>query len=108
MSLDRAPDAQPITSVGELTSYFRAAERPPSEHQIGLEHEKLLFPVGSAAPVPYEGEAGIEAVLKRLEPNGYKPFREVPDQPIITLTRGTSTISLEPGGQLELSGSPAR
>jgi len=108
MSLDRAPDAHPITSVEELTSYFRAAEKPPSEHQIGLEHEKLLFPVGSAAPVPYEGEAGIEALLKRLEPNGYKAFREAPDQPIIALTRGTSTISLEPGGQLELSGTPAR
>src|SRR5262245_7297093 len=108
MSLDRAPDAQPITSLEELTSYFRAAEKPPSEHQVGLEHEKLLFQAGSAAPVPYEGDAGIEAVLKRLQANGYEPFREAPDGPIIALTRGTSTISLEPGGQLELSGTPAR
>ncbi len=108
MSLDRAPDAQPISSVGELTSYFEAAERPRSTHQIGLEHEKLLFPSGSAAPVPYEGQAGVEELLKRLARKGYKSFREAKDQPVIALTRGTSTISLEPGGQLELSGTPAR
>jgi glutamate--cysteine ligase len=56
--------------------------------------------------VPYEGEAGIGALLGRLAPAGYTPFRETPESPVIALQRGQATISLEPGGQLELSGSP--
>jgi glutamate--cysteine ligase len=107
MSLDREqPNARPIASVEELVAYFRGAERPRSEHQIGLEHEKLVYPVGSAAPVPYEGPRGIGALLAQLQPLGYEAFREAPDQPVIALTCGASTISLEPGGQLELSGKP--
>jgi glutamate--cysteine ligase len=109
MSLDRAqPDSEPISSVDELTSFFRAAERPPSRHQVGLEHEKFVYPIRSEAPVPYEGDSGIGALLKSLEPRGYEPFREAPEQPVIALTRGATTISLEPGGQLELSGNPSR
>src|SRR5712692_1925350 len=108
MSLDRAPDAEPVSSVEELTSYFRKAERLAPTHQIGLEHEKLVYPVGSADPVPYPGPSGIDALLEKLRPNGYVAFRESPKQPVIALTRGQSTISLEPGGQLELSGKPGR
>jgi glutamate--cysteine ligase len=107
MSLDREhPNARPIGSIEELVAHFREAERPSSGHQIGLEHEKLVYPVGSGEAVPYEGPRGIGALLAQLEPLGYSPFREAPDQPVIALTRGASTISLEPGGQLELSGKP--
>lgn len=106
MSLDRAPDAEPVSSIEELVSYFRSAERPVSSFQIGLEHEKLVYPVRSVEPVPYAGPAGIEALMENLRPGGYAAFRESPGQPVIALTRGQSTISLEPGGQLELSGKP--
>jgi glutamate--cysteine ligase len=109
MSLDlKRAASQPITSVDMLVAGFRAAEKPRSELRLGLEHEKLLYPVGSAKPVPYEGDAGVGALLSRLAPAGYTPFRETPDSPIIALQRGHLTISLEPGGQLELSGSPFR
>jgi glutamate--cysteine ligase len=108
MSLDRQqPEAQPISSVDELTELFRASERPASRHQLGLEHEKLIYPVRSATPVAYEGPSGIGQLLARIQRHGYQPFREAPDQPVIALTRSAATISLEPGGQLELSGSPA-
>src|SRR5712664_581699 len=108
MSLDREqPKAHPILSVDELAAYFRAAERPASEHQVGLEHEKFIYPVGSTKPVPYPGAAGIGKLLASLEERGYRAFRESPEQPVIALTCGASTISLEPGGQLELSGNPA-
>jgi glutamate--cysteine ligase len=68
-----------------------------------LEHEKLLHTRGGA-PVPYEG--GVEPLLARLAARGYTPFRETPDGPVIALERGRAIVSLEPGGQLELSGTP--
>ncbi|MFP2930618.1 glutamate--cysteine ligase [Pyxidicoccus sp. 3LG] len=109
MSLDlKRAASEPITSVDMLVAGFRSAEKPRGEHRLGLEHEKLLYPAGSARPLPYEGESGVGALLLRLAPAGYTPFRETPDSPVIALQRGEATISLEPGGQLELSGSPFR
>lgn len=109
MSLDlKRAISEPITSVDALVDGFRAAEKPRTEHRLGLEHEKFVYPLGSARPVPYAGEAGIGALLERLAPAGYTPFRETPESPIIALQRGLAAISLEPGGQLELSGSPFR
>ena len=76
---------------------------------MGLEHEKFLYPLHDPpTPVPYEGPQGIGALLGLLEGKGYQPFRDAPDAPPIALTRGTETLSLEPGGQFELSGSPFR
>lgn len=107
MSLDlKRADSEPITSVEQLVEGLRTAEKPRSEHRLGLEHEKFVFPVATARHVPYEGEAGIGALLQRLAPASYTPFRETPESPVIALQRGMMTISLEPGGQLELSGSP--
>ncbi|HZI05553.1 MAG TPA: glutamate-cysteine ligase family protein, partial [Archangium sp.] len=109
MSLDLQRDSsQPITSADQLLAGFRSAEKPPAQHLLGLEHEKFVYPVQSARPVPYEGPSGIGALLERLAPNGYTPFRETPSSPTIALQKGMLTISLEPGGQLELSGSPLR
>ncbi|WNG60487.1 glutamate--cysteine ligase [Archangium gephyra] len=109
MSLDlQRATSEPITSVDMLLAGFRSAEKPPSQHLLGLEHEKFVYPVQSARPVPYEGPSGIGALLERMAPNGYTPFRETPTSPAIALQKGMLTISLEPGGQLELSGSPLR
>ena len=108
MSLDREqPKAHPVLSIEELIAFFRNAERPSSNHQLGLEHEKFIYPAASAAPVPYEGDSGIGALLERLQSYGYQPFRESPEHPVIALTRKAATISLEPGGQVELSGTPS-
>jgi glutamate--cysteine ligase len=109
MSLDREqPEVQPVSSVEDLTGFFHAAERPRANHQVGLEHEKFIYPRTGSLPVPYEGPSGIGALLTTLAGRGHQPFRESAEQPVIALTRGPSTISLEPGGQLELSGTPAR
>ena len=109
MSLDlKRAASEAITSVDLLVAGFRSAEKPRTQHRLGLEHEKFLYPVGSAKPLPYEGESGVGALLARLAPAGYTPFRETPESPVIALQRGEATISLEPGGQLELSGSPFR
>jgi glutamate--cysteine ligase len=107
MSLDlQRAGSEPITSVEMLLAGFRSAEKPRHEHRLGLEHEKFLYPLQEARQVPYEGASGIGALLERLAPAGYTPFRETPTSPTIALQRGMLTISLEPGGQLELSGSP--
>jgi glutamate--cysteine ligase len=110
MSLDRAPTQdEAVTSVSALVDDFRTAERPRGDHRVGLEHEKFLYPLEDpATPVPYEGPRGIGALLGLLESRGYTPFRDAPDAPPIALTEGEHTLSLEPGGQFELSGTPAR
>lgn len=108
MSLDLDADAQPITSVDELVAYFKEAERPVAEHRIGLEHEKLVYPRSGSRSAHYDGDRGIGALLGKLTQHGYSPFREGESQPVIALMKDALTVSLEPGGQLELSGSPWR
>src|SRR5690242_4633013 len=109
MSLDLKQEAHPLGGVEELVAQLRAAERPADQHSVGLEHEKLVYPLESAVPVPYEGERGIGALLASLARlGGYTEFRESTDSPVIALTRGKTTVSLEPGGQFELSGAPWR
>jgi glutamate--cysteine ligase len=71
---------------------------------VGLEHEKLGVIAGGIAPLPYEGARGISAVLRAFQRRGYTPFEEHGE--IIASQCGQLTISIEPGGQLELSGSP--
>ena len=107
MSLDLAAGASSaLTSTDELLAYFRAGEKAPGALQVGLEHEKFLYRQGTAAPVPYEGSDGVGALLGKLQAHGYSPFREAEGLPVIALQRGMETVSLEPGGQIELSGSP--
>ncbi len=109
MSLDRdSKPSAPVTTVDGLSNYFRSAERPRAGHLLGLEHEKLVYPQESGVPVPYEGPRGIGALLEAIALPGDEPFREAPGLPVIALQRGKLTVSLEPGGQLELSGSPFR
>src|SRR5215813_8941866 len=108
MSLDRAPTQDgAVTSADDLVEVFRTAEQPRAEQRVGLEHEKFLYPLEDPpTPVPYDGPRGIGALLGLLATRGYTPFRDAPDAPPIALTRGEHTLSLEPGGQFELSGSP--
>lgn len=107
MSLDVASAAQqPIGDVSELVDTFRSAERGAGPLLVGLEHERLMFPSGAATPVPYEGPSGIGALLSGFARFGFTEFRERPDAPVIAMQRGAETLSLEPGGQFELSGAP--
>ncbi len=107
MSLDsKKTEDRPLASLEELLEYFKSAERRDGQSLIGLEHEKLIYPVGKATPVPYEGEQGIGALLRSFAASGYQEYREGPDLPVIAMTRGRAALSLEPGGQFELSGSP--
>jgi glutamate--cysteine ligase len=105
MSLDRrSAETPPVRGVGDLISWFRARERPPSEWKVGLEHEKVPVVSGTTRPVPYGGPRGIAAFLRGFCRFGYEPFEDAGN--IIAAQREGLTVSIEPGGQIELSGRP--
>lgn len=107
MSLDaRQTEVQPMTTAQALEDTFRSAERRDGPGLVGLEHEKLLFPAGGAGAVPYDGPSGVGALLEAFLAEGWEAFHEGPGLPIIALVKGRVTVSLEPGGQFELSGAP--
>jgi glutamate--cysteine ligase len=101
-----AESTRPIRDLDELCSIFSEAEKPASAHLIGAEAEKFAVLADSFAPMPYEGERGVTAVFERLAAFGWKPERKTDTGPVIALRRGHASVTLEPGAQLELSGSP--
>src|SRR5262245_52740230 len=104
MSLDLPePRAEPVTTVEELVAYLRAAEKPRTAHRLGLEHEKFVYRNDeTASAVSYEGPQGIGALLEALAQREGSAFREAHEHATIAVLRGELTVSLEPGGQLEL------
>ncbi len=108
MTLDRSAGAElerPVESVRDLVDFFRAGEKPRAQWRLGMEHENLGLYEASFEPVPFDGERGIEAVLERYaRQDGWK--RVVESGRLIALDRDGKSITLEPGGQLELSGRP--
>jgi glutamate--cysteine ligase len=100
-------DDRPIEGVEELIGLFEAAEKPPERWRVGTEHEKIGLYSDSHAPVPYEGERGIGALLETIarEDDWERVFE---GDNLIALEKAGASITLEPGGQLELSGAPLR
>ena len=98
-------DATPISARDELVEWIAAGAKPKAAWRLGTEHEKIPFYRADASPVPYEG--GIRALLDGLaRRNGWQPIMEG-DHPIgLYDPAGGGAISLEPGGQFELSGAP--
>src|SRR5437588_9959473 len=100
-------DLTPIETRDELVAWFAAGSKPKSQFRIGTEHEKFAFTVEGHRPVPYEGTRSIRALLEGMQRLlGWEPIVE--DGNVIGLFDGTGggAISLEPGGQFELSGAP--
>jgi glutamate--cysteine ligase len=96
-------DSQPIESVDQLVEEFHAAAKPRTDWRIGTEYEKLGVDPVTGRAVPFSGPAGIEAVLRALaEDHGWAPKEEAGR--VIALKRERVSISLEPGGQVELAG----
>ncbi len=102
MSNPGEADLTPITDRRQLAGWFAAGSKPRGEWTVGTEHEKFgFFRAGYATPA-YDGEAGIRAILEGLAALGWAPILD--DGKPIGLKRGGASISLEPAGQLELSG----
>lgn len=92
-------------SADDLVRYFAEGETPRAEWRIGLEHEKIGVLEESGARLPYGGERSIRTVLERLAAGeGWKPVYE--GGALIALQKDGASITLEPGGQMELSGAP--
>ncbi|MFA1626619.1 glutamate--cysteine ligase [Rhizobium mongolense] len=100
-------DQTPISSVQELTDYIAAGNKPKERFRIGTEHEKFAFFRADNNPVPYAGEASISALLKGLQAkNGWDPIMDGENIIGLAEQHGMGAISIEPGGQFELSGAP--
>ncbi len=100
-------DMTPIETRDELVAWLAAGIKPKSQFRIGTEHEKFAFTIGGHNPIPYDGPHGIKALLDGMRLLlGWEPIVE--GENIIGLldVTGGGAISLEPGGQFELSGAP--
>lgn len=90
----------PVTTTGDLVDYLARGARPPEQWGVGAEMEKLVVDAASGEAAPY---ARIEALLQTLLAAGnWRPVYETGR--LIALLGESSSITLEPGGQLELSG----
>jgi glutamate--cysteine ligase len=105
MSNPTDADATPITSTRQLVEYIAAGCKPRETFAIGTEHEKFGFRLTDLAPPPYEPD-GIRALLTAMARDGWQPILDSGNP--IGLKRGPASVSLEPAGQLELSGGLAR
>ncbi len=91
-----------IASKAQLVEFAESGNKPSEKWRIGTEHEKFGFTLDTLEPLPYGGPRGIEAMLKGLQRFGWQPDFEGDN--VIALSMEGCSISLEPGGQLELSG----
>ncbi len=95
----------PIERHEQLADYLADGCKPRSDWRIGTEHEKFGYCKDSRLPIPYEGERSVKAVLQGLrDVHGWSPVEEAGN--LIGLEKDGANVSLEPGGQLELSGAP--
>ncbi len=103
--IEAVGDDAPIETVDALVAYMATGSKPASDWRIGTEHEKFVYHLADKMPVGYEEPGGIRDILTALaERYGWLPIIE--DGHVIALAQKGASVSLEPGGQLELSGAP--
>ena len=90
----------------DLTEYFYKGIKSKHNLKIGVEHEKFILNKNTLKPLSYEENNGIKNTLEKLTTIGWTPLYDDNQQTIIALKRGRESITLEPGGQIELSGAP--
>ena len=94
----------PVTHRDQLAAVLASGEKPRGDWRIGTEHEKFGFRLDDLRPPTFEGERGIEALLKGLTRFGWEAVGE--HGRVIALYKDGASVTLEPAGQLELSGAP--
>ena len=96
-----------VESEADLAAYLEAGCKPEADWRIGTEHEKFGYLEDTLEPLPYDGPRSVRAVLRGMADRfGWSPVEEAGH--LIGLERDGANVSLEPGGQLELSGAPLR
>lgn len=98
-----------IESRDQLVAPMSKGEKPREDWRIGTEHEKFVYKRGDHHAPSYDEEGGIRDILLSLKDFGWEPVEEIgPDgtSNVIAMRGDDGTVSLEPAGQLELSGAP--
>ncbi|SUE42934.1 glutamate--cysteine ligase [Roseomonas gilardii] len=105
MSNPGEADPTPIHSVRQLADWFAEGSKPRRDWRIGTEHEKFGFRRDDLRPPAYDDHpGGIRAILEGLAARGWEPILDRGNP--IGLVKDNASVSLEPGGQTELSGAP--
>jgi glutamate--cysteine ligase len=105
VSIPSAVKSTPIRDRQQLTDYLAAGEKPREAWRIGTEHEKFGFLTDTLRPPTFEGDRGIKLLLETMATRyGWDVAREGENP--VALSRDKASITLEPAGQLELSGAP--
>lgn len=100
-------DETAISGIDELAEYLAEGCKPQDKWRIGTEHEKFPYYTQDNSPVPYEGSRGIHAILEAMQQRlGWEPIIDEGNLIGLVGPKGQGAISLEPGGQFELSGAP--
>ncbi|ASR43185.1 glutamate--cysteine ligase [Xanthomonas citri pv. mangiferaeindicae] len=94
----------PITDRNALVEVLASGEKPTADWRIGTEHEKFGFRLSDLRPPTFDGPQGIEALLTGLTRFGWAPVDE--NGRTVALLKDGASVTLEPAGQLELSGAP--
>src|SRR5580704_6865271 len=95
--------SEPLESKEDLLRYFRSGAKPREQWRVGTEYEKIAVSARDGRALPFSGPNGVEHILQLLiERHGFEPDDE--DKRIIALKGGRAPITVEPGGQIELSG----
>ncbi|MEE8295068.1 MAG: glutamate--cysteine ligase [Sphingomonadales bacterium] len=95
---------QTLENKRQLVEALEVGIKSPADFRIGTEHEKFCFDNKTLKPLPYEGEKGIHSVLQGFSDFDWEPVFE--KEKLIALKKNGASITLEPAGQLELSGAP--
>ncbi|MGM0422211.1 MAG: glutamate--cysteine ligase [Pseudomonadota bacterium] len=94
-----------MLTYDDLVNDLQQGCKPRASWRIGIEHERFAFEISSGAPLSYQGQPGIEALLTHFAAeNGWTPISE--NGHVIALAKDGCNLTLEPGGQVEFSGSP--
>jgi len=101
------PATRRIEGDADLLQYFVAGETEPSDWKVGTEHEKIGIYADTYERLTYEGDRGIAVLLERIaKRDDWQRIFE--GENLVALEKQGASITLEPGGQLELSGAPLR
>jgi glutamate--cysteine ligase len=100
-------DSEVVESRDALVAWLEAGCKPAGPFRVGTEHEKIPFYRADRSPVPYGGGRGIRALLEGMQAHlGWEPIEDGENLIGLYDAKGEGAISLEPGGQFELSGAP--
>jgi len=97
----------PRLTKEDLVNYIASGSKPQEQWRIGTEHEKFAYTLDDCRPLEYGGERGVRAVLEGLKGYGWEPVMEG-DNLIALKDDSGASVTLEPGGQIELSGAPLK